>query len=280
MYLHWCFFVLFLIGCSNNLYHVPMVGFSLTLFLYETDGVLKKLEEDGAAHRTALENLTTNMEKLQLELRVKEDDVLELSLSKEKMERENKDLLSSRDYFSDRLQLALVEVKNLEDFVNLLVVKFKELERQSLEFSDKVIQLNALFDSCLELAQQEKDLVSKCTQRKFDQINDQCASVVSEKNALLLVNRELNNKILELQKEQEFAMVQHAEECRLAEEKIRKLESEAETLVSKQSEMQVVILKLEDNLGSSSENSRLSEEKLVNFHSLNLVSCVMECGIS
>ncbi|XP_042049625.1 synaptonemal complex protein 1-like isoform X3 [Salvia splendens] len=228
----------------------------------EKDSVLKKLEKDGAAHRTALENLTTNMEKLQLELRVKEDDVLELSFSKEKLERENKDLLSSRDDFSDRLQLALLEVKNLEEFLTMLVEEFEELERKSLEFSEKSIQLNALFDSCLNLAQHEKDLVSKCAQRKFDQINDQCASAVSEKNALQLDNHELKNKILELQKEQEFSMVQHAEECRVAEEKIRKLESEAETLVSKQSEMHASILKLEDNLRVSSENSRISEEKV------------------
>ncbi|KAL1543873.1 synaptonemal complex protein 1-like isoform X4 [Salvia divinorum] len=228
----------------------------------EKDSVLKKLEKDGAARRITLENLTTSMEKLQLELRVKEDDVLELSFSKEKLERENKDLLSSRDNFSDRLQLAVVEVNNLKEFVTMLVVKFKELESKSLAFSEKFIQLNSLFDSCLKLAQQEKDLVSKCAQRKFDQINDQCASVVSEKNALQLVNHELKNKILELQKEQEFSMVQHVEECRLAEEKIRKLESEAGTLVSKQSEMQASILKLEDNLRASSENSRISEEKV------------------
>ncbi|KAG6432650.1 hypothetical protein SASPL_104231 [Salvia splendens] len=181
-----------------------------------------------------------------------------------KLERENKDLLSSRDDFSDRLQLALLEVKNLEEFVTMLVEKFKELERKSLAFSENFIQLNALFDSCSKLAQQEKDLVSKCAQRKFDQINDQCASAVSEKNALHLDNHELKNKILELQKEQEFSMVQHAEECRLAEEKIQKLESEA-ALVSKQSEMHVSILKLEDNLRVSSENCRISEEKVVEF---------------
>ncbi|XP_042025485.1 synaptonemal complex protein 1-like [Salvia splendens] len=181
-----------------------------------------------------------------------------------KLERENKDLLSSRDDFSDRLQLALLEVKNLEEFVTMLVEKFKELERKSLAFSENFIQLNALFDSCSKLAQQEKDLVSKCAQRKFDQINDQCASAVSEKNALHLDNHELKNKILELQKEQEFSMVQHAEECRLAEEKIQKLESEA-ALVSKQSEMHVSILKLEDNLRVSSENCRISEEKVEFF---------------
>lgn len=56
-------------------------------------------------HRIALEILTSKMEKLQLELRVKEDNVLELSLFKENLEKENKDLLSSRDDFSNRLRL-------------------------------------------------------------------------------------------------------------------------------------------------------------------------------
>ncbi|KAI3464467.1 hypothetical protein Pfo_021130 [Paulownia fortunei] len=228
----------------------------------EKDRTIKQLEEDVATNKMAFESLTCKMEKLQLETRVKEDDLLELSISKENLERENKVLLSSKNDFANRLEMALKEFKNLEDFVNMLVVKFRELENQSLTFSEKVIQLNVSFDSCLKLAQQEKDLVSKCAQQKFDQIHHQCTCVISEKNALQLVNHELNNKVLELQKEQEFAMVQHAEECRLAEEKIRKLESEAETLVSKQTEIQALIVKLEDNLRTSSENSRLSDKNM------------------
>ncbi|GFQ02438.1 synaptonemal complex protein 1 [Phtheirospermum japonicum] len=230
--------------------------------LEEKDGTIKQLEEDVAANKMALESLTCKMEKLQLEIRVKEDDVLELSMSKEKLEGENKDLLSSKNEFANRLEMALTEINNLEDFVSMLFVKFRELEDQSLTFSKKVNELSNSFDSCLKLAQQEKDLVIECAQRKFDQIHDQCTSVIYEKNALQLVNQDLNNKVLELQKEQEFAMVQHAEECRLEEEKIRKLESEAETLVSKQTEMQSLIVKLEDNLKISSENSRLSDKNM------------------
>ncbi|KAK6114864.1 hypothetical protein DH2020_007133 [Rehmannia glutinosa] len=228
----------------------------------KADGTIKQLEEDVTANKMALESLTCKMEKLQLEMRVKEDEVLELSISKEKLETENKDLFSSKNDFANRLEMALKEIRNLEDFVNVLFVKFRELENQSLTFSEKVIQLNASFDSCLKLAHQEKDLVSRCAQQKFDQIQNQCTCVISEKNALQSVNQELNNKVLELQKEQEFAMVQHAEECQLAEEKIRKMESEAETLVSKQTEMQALIAKLEDNLRISSENSRVSDKNM------------------
>ncbi|KAK4391128.1 Synaptonemal complex protein 1 [Sesamum angolense] len=228
----------------------------------EKDVTIKQLEEDVAANKVAMESLTSKMEKLHFEMRVKEDDMQQLSISKEKLENENKDLLSSKNDFANRLEMALKEIKKLEDFVNILVLKFTELESQSLTFSEKVMQLSSLFDSCLSLAQQERDLVSKNAKQKFDQIHNRCTCVISEKNALQLVNHELNNKVLELQKEQEFAMVQHAEECRLAEEKIRKLESEAETLVSKQTEMQALIVKLEDELRISSENSTLSDKKM------------------
>lgn len=247
--------------------------------MFEADGVIKQLEEDVASNKMDLEGLTSEMEKLQLEIRVKEDGLLELHTSKEKVEREYADLLSIKNDVSNRLEMALLEIENLKDFVKLLVVKFKELEDQSLTFSEKVIQLNVLFDSCLKLAQQEKDLVSKCAQQKFDQIHNQWSSVISEKNALQLVNQELDNKVLELQKEQEFTMVQHAEECRLSEAKIRKLESEADTLVSKQTEMQALILKLEDNLRKSSEDSKLSDEKMVKARSLIFLSRGMGNGM-
>ncbi|KAL0314273.1 UNVERIFIED_CONTAM: Synaptonemal complex protein ZEP1 [Sesamum angustifolium] len=239
----------------------------------------KTIEEDVAANKVAMESLTSKMEKLHFEMRVKEDDMQQMSISKEKLENENKDLLSSKNDFANRLEMALKEIKKLEDFVNILVLKFTELESQSLTFSEKVMQLSSLFDSCLSLAQQERDLVSKNAKQKFDQIHNQCTCVISEKNALQLVNHELNNKVLELQKEQEFAMVQHAEECRLAEEKIRKLESEAETLVSKQTEMQALIVKLEDELRISSENSTLSDKKMVKDHPLKFVSCGIRCDI-
>ncbi|KAL0360188.1 UNVERIFIED_CONTAM: Synaptonemal complex protein 1 [Sesamum radiatum] len=230
--------------------------------IQEKDVTIKQLEEDVAANRVAVESLTSKMEKLHFEMRVKEDDMQQLSISKEKLESENKDLLSSKHDFANRLEMARKEIKKLKDFVNILVLKFTELENQSLTFSEKVMRLSSLFDSCLSLAQQERDLVSKNAKQKFDQMHNQCTRVISEKNSLQLVNHELNNKVLELQKEQEFAMVQHAEECRLAEEKIRKLESEAETLVSKQTEMQALIVKLEDELRISSENSTLSDKKM------------------
>ncbi|CAA2955739.1 Hypothetical predicted protein [Olea europaea subsp. europaea] len=226
------------------------------------DAMIKNLEEAVSTNKMALEGLTTKMDALHLELRTKEDDLRDLKNNKEKLEREKIDLLSSNKDFASRLEKALAEIKNVEEFVNVLVAKFTDLENQSLTFAEKVIQLNALFDSCFKLVQQEKDLAAQCAKQKFDQIQNQALYVTSEKNALLLVNQELDGKVIELQKEQEFTMVQHAEECRLTEEKILKLESEAETLLSKQLEMETLITKLRENINTLSEKSRLSENKM------------------
>ncbi|CAA2993102.1 Hypothetical predicted protein [Olea europaea subsp. europaea] len=226
------------------------------------DAMIKKLEEAVATNKMALDRLTTKMDALHLELKIKEDDLRDLRNCKEKLKREKIDLLSSNKDFSIRLEKALAEIKNVEEFVNVLVAKFAELENQSLMFAEKVIQLNTLFDSCFKLVQQEKDLASQCAKQKFDQIQNQSLRVTSEKNALQLVNQELKNKVIKLQKEQEVTMVQHAEECRLAEEKILKLESEAEALLSKQTELGTLITKLEENINNSSEKSKLSDNKM------------------
>ncbi|XP_075496834.1 LOW QUALITY PROTEIN: synaptonemal complex protein 1-like [Primulina tabacum] len=233
-----------------------------TIQLEEKDNKIKQLEEADDSNQLALKSLTSKLEELQVELRVKEEDLLQLRNSEEKLVKDNMDLLSGKNDFANRLETALMEFKNMEDFVNLLVERVTELENQSLTFSENLIQLNALYDSCLDLAKKEKELAAQNAQQKFDKILYQSICVTSEKNTLQLVNQELNGKVLELQKGQEFAMVQHAEDCRLAEEKIRKLESEAETLLSKQTEMQAFIAKLEDTVKISLENSRLSEKEM------------------
>ncbi|CAK9154260.1 unnamed protein product [Ilex paraguariensis] len=178
------------------------------------------------------------------------------------LENEKRDLLSSNQEFSNKVDMALCKIKNLEDFINVLAAKLIELDNQSLSFSEKVVQLNALYDSCFKMGQEERHIAAQSAQHKFDQLHDQTLRITSEKDAAQLVNQELNNKVIELQKQQEFAMVQHAEECRLAEERIRRLESEAETLLSKRTDMEILIPKLQEKIDTSIESSRLSEEKM------------------
>ncbi|XP_071924274.1 synaptonemal complex protein 1 isoform X2 [Coffea arabica] len=237
----------------------------VALLIEEKDAVIRNLEETVATNGLAMESLNSKLEKLDLDLKVKEDDLHSLNNSKEELEKEKDNLVSINKKLAGKLENALQEIKTLENFVNLLTLKLAELESQSVSFSEKVVQLTSLFESCFKLLQDEKHLAANHAQKKFDKLQDQSMSVTEEKNALQLVNQELSNKVIELQKEQEYAMVQHAEECRLAEETVRRLESELETLKSKKNEMEVLIAKLQDDIGTLSENSRTSDEKLQDF---------------
>lgn len=228
-----------------------------------SDSTIKHLEATVTANRLDMESLNSKFEELHCELRFKENDLKGLRISEEMLEKEKSDLLTSNKEFATKLDKALQEIRNLEDFANLLAAKLNELDKQSLTFSEKVVQLNSLYDSCFKLVQEEKDLGSQCAKKQYDQLHNMTLHVTSEKNALQVVNKELNNMIIELRKGQEFAMVQHAVECRLAEEKIRRLESEAETLISRKSEMELLLNKSGVEIKTLSESSRLSESKIV-----------------
>lgn len=226
--------------------------------------MIKNLEETVATKELAMQSLNSKLEKLDLDLKVKEDDMRNLNKSKEQLEKEKDNFVSINKELAGKLEKALQEIKILEDFVNLLTLKLVELESQSVTFSEKVSQFISLLESCFKLLQEERHLAANHAQQKLDKLRDQSTCVTTERNALQLVNQELENKVIELQKEQEFAMVQHAEECRLAEETIRRLESEAETLQSEKNEMDMLIAKLQQDIGTLSENSRSSDKKLVN----------------
>ncbi|PSR99884.1 Synaptonemal complex protein [Actinidia chinensis var. chinensis] len=231
----------------------------------EKDAMIKHLEATVATNRLDVECISSKMEELHTDLRFKEDDLKRLRISEEILEEEKSDLLSSNKNFASKLDTALQEISNLEGFSNLLAEKLTELDKRSLTFSEKVIQLNSLYDSWFKLVQEEKDLTSKCAKKQYDKLRNQSLQVTSEKNAIQLENQELNNKIIELQKGQEFAMVQHAEECRLEEDRIRMLESEVESLLSRKSEMELLVTKSEEKINTLSESSRLSESKMQDF---------------
>ena len=232
--------------------------------------MIKHLEATVATNRLDVECISSKMEELHTDLRFKEDDLKRLRISEEILEEEKSDLLSSNKNFASKLDTALQEISNLEGFSNLLAEKLTELDKRSLTFSNKAFQLNSLYDSWFKLVQEEKDLTSKCAKKQYDKLRNQSLQVTSEKNAIQLENQELNNKIIELQKGQEFAMVQHIEECRLAEDRIQTLESEVESLLSRKFEMELLVTKSEEKINTLSESSRLSESKRVNVFTSNM----------
>ncbi|KAJ6685563.1 SYNAPTONEMAL COMPLEX PROTEIN 1-RELATED [Salix purpurea] len=232
------------------------------ILIEEKDAMLKKFEVIVAANRLATEDLNSKLEEMNHELRLKGDKINSLVIAQEKLVKEKSDHQSRSNDFANRLAMSLQEIKNLEGFLHVLAAQLVELDKQSLTFTTKFDQLNSLYDSCFKLAQQERELAVKHVQRQYDQLHDQFLSVKSEKDAMKLVNQELNDKIIELQKSQESIMAQLSEECQSAKERIQSLESEAQTLMSKKKETELLVSKLEEKIDILSEGSRSSENKM------------------
>ncbi|GAV63567.1 hypothetical protein CFOL_v3_07085, partial [Cephalotus follicularis] len=228
----------------------------------EKDAMIKKFEAAVAANRQATESLTSKLEEVLHELKVKEDDIRSLMANQENLEKEKSILQLSNADCAKKLDMSLQEIKHLENFVQVLTVQMVELDKQSLTYLDKFDRLNSLYDSCFKLAKRERYLLANHAQEQYDQLHDKLLCITSEKDALQLVNQELNSKITALQKAQESVMAQLSEECRSARANIQSLEAEAETLVSKKIATEMLISKLEEKIDTLSESSRISENKM------------------
>ena len=68
---------------------------------------------------------------------------------------------------------------------------------------------------------------------------------------------------MELQKTQEIVMVQHVEECQVAEDKIRRLESEAEISATNINQLQKLASELQGRIQKLLEDSTLIENHKV-----------------
>ncbi|XP_022773149.1 synaptonemal complex protein 1-like isoform X2 [Durio zibethinus] len=233
-----------------------------TNLIEEKDALIKKFEATVAMNKQAAESLNSKIGEVQLELRSKEDEIKCLLTTQENLEKRKSDLLLSNNEFAKKLSISLLEIKHLEGFVAVLAVQLVELDKQNLTFTDKFDELNSLYDTCFHLVQQERDLAVKHSQKKYEQLHDRFLYITSERDALQLVNQELKSKIIELQKAQESVMAQLSEECNLAGERIQKLESEAESLVSKKIETEKLVSKLEEKIDTLSESLRSSENKM------------------
>ncbi|KAB1204072.1 Synaptonemal complex protein 1 [Morella rubra] len=224
--------------------------------------MIKKFEETIAANRLVMESLNSKFQEAHLELKLKQDEIKQMIITQGNLEREKSDFQLCNDDLAKKLDMSSKETRNLEGLVQMLAAQLVELDKQSLNFSEKFDHLGSLYDSYFKLVQQETVLAAKHAKRQYDQLHEDFLSITSEKDALQLVNQELNTKHIELQKVQQSAMAQLSEECHLAGERIQKLESEAETLVSKKTETEVLVSKLEEKIDTLSESSRLSENKM------------------
>ncbi|EXB71054.1 hypothetical protein L484_004189 [Morus notabilis] len=233
-----------------------------TVLIEEKDAMIRNFETTVEANRLATENLNSKLGEVKLELNLKGDQINHLLTIKENLEKEKSDVQLLKDGLAIRIDTSLLEIKKLESLIHVLASLLAEVDKQSLTFLDKFDQLNSLYESCFKLVQQEKDLATRHAQRQYDQLHDKFLHITSEKDALQLVNQELTNKVIELQKVQESIMAQLSEEGQKARERIQKLQSEAEILVSKKIETEKLVLQLQLKIDALSESSKSSENKM------------------
>ncbi|KAI3996622.1 hypothetical protein MKX01_009454 [Papaver californicum] len=228
----------------------------------EKDAQIKDLEEAVAADKLCLQNLNSRLEEVLHELQLKVDMCKCLTDAQNNMEREKSALQCNAEDLDKQLIASGLEIKGLEALVHDLVEKLVELDRQSVIVSEHFIQLNNEFDTCDKLVQQERDLTVNRSEVQFHKLHDQLVHTKSENSSLQLDKENLTSRSVELQQAHKHLMVQHAEENRLAEEKIRKMETEAEALILKKAESEMLLTAMEKKIKQLSEESEASESKM------------------
>lgn len=232
-------------------------------FTLLADTMIRNLDEMLTSNRLATENLNSKLEEVHLQLKVKEDEIMHHITSQEKLEKENSDLQLCNAGLAEKVDMSLQEIKNLEESRQALAAHLLNLDKESLTLLNKFDEMNLLYASCFQLVQQERETFSKHAQYQYNELNNKFVMLELEKNAIQMKNHELIKTLDELQKVQKSTVAQLTEDSRLAAERIQRLESDAETLISKKKEAELLISKLEEKAEFLLESSRSSENQVV-----------------
>ncbi|RDX77797.1 Synaptonemal complex protein 1, partial [Mucuna pruriens] len=233
------------------------------IVMQEKDTMIRNLEEMLTSSRLATENLNSKLEEVHLQLKVKEDEIMHHITSAEKLEKEKSDLQLCNAGLEEKLDMLLQENKNLEESLQALASHLSNLDKESLNLLSNFDEMNLLYASCFQLVQQERETFSKLAQYQYSELNNKFVILELEKNAIEMKNHDLSKTMDELQKVQKSTVAQLTEDSLLAAERIQRLESEAETLISKKKEAEVLISKLEEKAEFLLESSRSSENQVV-----------------
>ncbi|RLM66643.1 hypothetical protein C2845_PM16G09450 [Panicum miliaceum] len=186
-----------------------------------------------------LHDLSTKLECAEQKIIAGKQEMLQIKQEKEEMDRSHKEQLYSND--------------------TTIKEKVTELDKEHASMSSHVSRMLCSFERFYEMAQEEKMLIARSSKEKFEHLQRQYVDLSSENNALKIEIEELKSRIIELQKTQEIVMVQHVEECQVAEDKIRRLESGAETSASNISLLETLASELQGRVQKLLEDSTLAE---------------------
>jgi len=233
------------------------------IVIWLADALIKKYEAALKENVIAMDNLNSTLGELQSQLISKDDEIKQLITTQENLEKDKKELQLRNDDFGSKLLLSLEEIKSLESFVHLIAAQLAELDAKKLIFREKLDQLNSLYESCFKLVQNKMDLAAQLAKKRHNKLQSELLFTKSEKDGLQVLNQELNSQVIELQKSHEAAIMQLSEELQISRERIQSLESEAETLVSKSIESELLVCELKQKIGSLLESTKSSEDRMV-----------------
>ncbi|WOL19922.1 synaptonemal complex protein ZEP1-like isoform X1 [Canna indica] len=230
--------------------------------MQEKDAVIRELNEIIEDKKTNLLSLDSRLKEMQHELSLKEDMCRCLRTNISNLEKENNSLQSTNTDFAQKIDKSLQDLKELRQLINGLVTTIVELNAESEILTYHISKLLSSLGKYSDLFQLQQELTFKSAQYKFDKLHEEFKHCRSENDAIKLENQEQKNKILELQKAQEFVMVQHADECQLAESKIRKLENQIKDLLSDKNSSDNLIAELGEKIKDLSESHAISKAQM------------------
>ncbi|XP_078166341.1 synaptonemal complex protein ZEP1-like isoform X2 [Carex rostrata] len=229
------------------------------IVIQRKDSDLKHLEETVESNKTQLQDLDSQLRKMELELKLKEDVCTSLGVAIEALGREKADLCLQREDLSLKLEKSHAEYSHLERSLVVLRDNTIQLERENKTIETNVSDLLSSYKKYYQLVQEEKRLITESTNSKIDGIQKMYIQSREENNGLNVQIKELNGKIADLEKMQEFSMVQHAEECQLAEEKIKIMQLEVKNLGSEKVELEKTNSELQEKVKHLTEASAEAE---------------------
>lgn len=257
-------------------------------FLY-TDSDLKHLEETVESNKTQLQNLDSQLRKMELELKLKEDARTSLGAALEALGREKADLCLQTENLSLKLEKSHSDYSHLERSLVVLIDNVIQLEIKNKTIETNVSNLLSSYKKYHKLVQEEKHLISDSIKSKINGIQKMYIQSREENNSLNAQIKELNGKITDLEKMQEFSMVQHAEECRLSEEKMKKMQFEVKNLGSEKVQLEKMNSELQEKVKYLSDASAEAEGRVVcinlfflslffNLYRMTVIPLVLFCS--
>ncbi|PKA53217.1 Synaptonemal complex protein 2 [Apostasia shenzhenica] len=226
------------------------------------DSVIEQLEEAIEQHKKRLETLDSQLCSLQHELISKEVICKNLSTINEKLEEECSIVQSNNQELKQQIERAFLDIKKFEGVILKFMTIIAQLDNEHSSISEHVAKLISSFDKYYDLLHQKHDLSAKHIQGKINELQQQLLNTMEQTSSFKVHNEHLNYKIVEMQKAEEYIMVQHADECRIAEDKIRKLESEIEVHLSRKNELEKLAIELEEKVQHLTQASRQAEDQM------------------